>query len=56
VRIDYNLTKRNAVAFRYTQDAWSIPAPNNAFGWGDDPFATYQGSWNQPSKSIMGPA
>jgi hypothetical protein len=54
VRIDYNLTKRNAVAFRYTQDSWSIPAPNNAFGWGDDPFATYQGSWNQPSKSIMG--
>jgi len=54
VRIDYNLTKRNAIAFRYTQDAWSIPAPNNAFGWGDDPFATYQGSWNQPSKSIMG--
>lgn len=54
VRIDYNLTKKNAVAFRYTQDAWSIPAPNNAFGWGDDPFATYQGSWNQPSKSIMG--
>jgi len=54
VRIDFNLTKRNAIAFRYTQDAWSIPAPNNAFGWGDDPFATYQGSWNQPSKSIMG--
>lgn len=54
VRIDYNLTKRNAIAFRYTRDSWSIPAPNNAFGWGDDPFATYQGSWNQPSKSIMG--
>ncbi len=54
VRVDYNLTKKNAVAFRYTQDSWSIPAPNNAFGWGDDPFATYQGSWNQPSKSIMG--
>ena len=54
VRVDFNLTKRNAIAFRYTQDAWSIPAPNNAFGWGDDPFATYQGSWNQPSKSIMG--
>ncbi|HXM97329.1 MAG TPA: carboxypeptidase regulatory-like domain-containing protein [Candidatus Dormibacteraeota bacterium] len=54
VRVDLNLTKRNAIAFRYTQNAWSIPAPNNAFGWGDDPFATYQGNWNQPSKSIMG--
>ncbi|HEX4543576.1 MAG TPA: carboxypeptidase regulatory-like domain-containing protein, partial [Candidatus Acidoferrum sp.] len=54
VRVDYNLTKKNAITFRYTQNAWSIPAPNNAFGWGDDPFATYQGSWNQPSKSIMG--
>jgi hypothetical protein len=53
-RVDLNLTKRNAIAFRYTQNAWSIPAPNNAFGWGDDPFATYQGNWNQPSKSIMG--
>jgi len=31
-----------------------FPAPNNAFGWGDDNFATYQGSWDQPSKSIMG--
>ena len=54
VRVDYNLTKKNAITFRYTQDAWSIPAPNNAFGWGDDPFATYQGSWNQPSRSILG--
>lgn len=53
-RVDLNLTKRNTIAFRYTQNAWSIPAPNNAFGWGDDPFATYQGNWNQPSKSIMG--
>jgi hypothetical protein len=54
VRVDFNVNKRNSIAFRYTQDSWSIPAPNNAFGWGDDPFATYQGSWNQPSKSIMG--
>jgi hypothetical protein len=54
VRIDYDLTKKNRISFRYTQDAWQFPAPNNAFGWGDDNFATYQGSWNQPSKSIMG--
>jgi hypothetical protein len=54
VRVDFDLTKKNRISFRYTQDAWSFPAPNNAFGWGDDNFATYQGSWDQPSKSIMG--
>jgi len=54
VRIDYDLTKRSRISFRYTQDSWKFPAPNNAFGWGDDNFATYQGSWDQPSKSIMG--
>jgi len=54
VRIDYDLTKKNRISFRYTQDSWKFPAPNNAFGWGDDNFATYQGSWDQPSKSIMG--
>ena len=54
VRIDYNINKANRVTFRYTQDAWSIPAPNNGFGWGDDNFATYQGGWSQPSKSILG--
>jgi hypothetical protein len=54
LRLDYDITKANRVTFRYTQDAWTIPAPNNGFGWGDDPFATYQGSWSQPSKSILG--
>jgi hypothetical protein len=54
VRVDYDLTKKHRASFRYTQDAWSFPAPNNAFGWGDDNFATYQGNWDQPSKSIMG--
>ncbi|HEY6269358.1 MAG TPA: carboxypeptidase regulatory-like domain-containing protein [Candidatus Acidoferrum sp.] len=54
VRIDFDMTRRNRISFRYTQDSWKFPAPNNAFGWGDDNFATYQGSWDQPSKSIMG--
>jgi len=27
VRIDYDVTKRNRVSFRYTQDAWSFPGP-----------------------------
>ena len=52
-RIDYDVTKLNRLSFRYTQDSWKFPAPNNAFGWGDDNFATYQGSWDQPSKSVM---
>src|SRR6266404_1946440 len=54
VRVDFDVTKKNRISFRYTQDSWKYPAPNNAFGWGDDAFATYQGSWDQPSKSIMG--
>ena len=53
-RIDFDVTRKNRISFRYTQDSWKFPAPNNAFGWGDDNFATYQGSWDQPSKSIMG--
>ncbi len=53
VRIDYDVTKKNRISFRYTTDHWSFPAPNNAFGWGDDAFATYQGSWQQPSRSLM---
>jgi hypothetical protein len=53
VRVDFDMTKRNRISFRYTQDSWKFPAPNNAFGWGDTNFATYQGNWDQPSKSIM---
>lgn len=54
VRIDYDLTKRHRATFRYTQDSWKFPAPNNAFGWGDSIFPVLQGNWDQPSKSIMG--
>jgi len=53
VRIDYDLSKKNRISFRYTRDSWKFPAPNNAFGWGDTNFATYQGSWDQPSRSLM---
>lgn len=53
VRVDFDLNKSNRASFRFTQNSWKFPAPNNAFGWGDDNFATYQGSWDQPSKSIM---
>jgi len=54
VRADYNLTKSNTIMFRYTQDHWQNPAPNLQGYWGDDPFPAIEGSWNQPSKQIVG--
>jgi hypothetical protein len=53
-RADYNLTKSHQVMFRYTQDHWENPAPNLQGFWGDDPFPAIEGSWNQPSKQIVG--
>ncbi len=53
VRGDYNLTPRNVIMGRYTQDTWSNPAYNAGY-WGDDPFPALNSSWAQPSKSIMG--
>jgi hypothetical protein len=52
-RVDYNLNKKNTVSFRYTQENWSNPAPNLQAYWGDDLFPTVEGSWKQPSKSVM---
>jgi hypothetical protein len=54
VRADYNLTKSHQITFRYTQDHWENPAPNLQGYWGDDPFPVVEGSWNQPSKQIVG--
>ncbi len=51
VRIDYNLTSKNKIFGRYTQDHWSNPNPilfSNL--WGDDAFPTVESSWTQPSK------
>jgi hypothetical protein len=53
-RADFNLTKSNVIMFRYTQDHWQNPAPNLQGFWGDDPFPAIEGSWNQPSKQIVG--
>ncbi len=53
IRVDYNLTPRNSVFGRYTQDSWSNPAFNAGY-WGDDPFPALNSSWAQPSKSIVG--
>src|SRR5262249_35008945 len=53
-RADFNLTKSHQITFRYTQDHWKNPAPNLQGYWGDDPFPVIEGSWNQPSKQIVG--
>lgn len=53
VRIDFNANRKNTITFRYTQENWSNPAPNAQAYWGDDPFPAVEGSWRQPSKSVM---
>jgi hypothetical protein len=53
VRGDYNVTTNNRVTFRWTQDAWSSPAPNPNLFWGDTVFPTLTSDWSQPSKSVM---
>jgi hypothetical protein len=54
LRLDYNITRKHTATFRYTQDSWKNPAPNALDFWGDDPFPTVEGNWDQPSKSIVG--
>jgi hypothetical protein len=53
-RMDWNITKKHSMTFRYTQDSWTNPAPNAQNYWGDDPFPALEGNWDQPSKSIVG--
>ena len=57
VRGDYDITKNNRATFRWTQDNWQNPFPNNpGFDglWGDSSFPTVGSNWSQPSKSVMG--
>ncbi|MEO6589235.1 MAG: hypothetical protein ABIP06_07995, partial [Pyrinomonadaceae bacterium] len=51
VRIDYNLTSKNKIFGRYTQDHWgnAYPILTNSL-WGDDGFPTVESSWAQPSR------
>jgi Carboxypeptidase regulatory-like domain/TonB-dependent Receptor Plug Domain len=53
IRGDYDLTKRNRITFRWTNDSWTSPAPNPNLFWGDTFFPTLQSDWSQPSKSVM---
>jgi hypothetical protein len=52
-RVDFVLNRKNTLTFRYTQESWSNPAPSVQQYWGDDPFPAVEGSWSQPSKSVM---
>jgi hypothetical protein len=55
VRADYDVTKSNRATFRWTDDNWSNPVPNNPTGtfWGDSAFPTVMSNWSQPSRSVM---
>jgi hypothetical protein len=54
VRPDFDINKSNRATFRWTQDSWTNPFPNNGSGfWGDSEFPTVGSNWSQPSKSIM---
>jgi hypothetical protein len=54
VRGDYDVTRKNRATFRWTQDSWDNPFPNNgSVFWGDSEYPTVGSSWSQPSKSVM---
>ena len=48
------LRKKNRMTFRYTQDAGASRRRTMHLAGATTSWATYQGSWQQPSKSIMG--
>jgi len=54
VRGDYDITSKHRATFRWTDDSWSNPAPNDpsAF-WGESAYPTVQSTWAQPSRSVM---
>jgi hypothetical protein len=53
VRIDYNLTSKNKLFGRYTQDDWANGFPILTGNlWGDDAFPTVESAWTQPSRQV----
>ena len=52
-RVDYDLTQKHRVTFRWTQDSWKVPGPAPNQFWGDSIFPTVSSDWSQPSKSVM---
>ena len=54
VRGDYDVTHSNRASFRWTNEHWSDPSPNDASAfWGSGGFPTVNSGWSQPSRSIM---
>ncbi len=52
-RGDYDVTQKNRVTFRWTQDSWKVPGPAPGQFWGDSIYPTVSSDWSQPSKSVM---
>ena len=53
-RVDFNLTPRNTIMGRYTQDTWSNPSYNGNQYWGDSDFPVINANWAQPAKMAIG--
>jgi hypothetical protein len=54
VRGDYDITSKHRATFRWTNDSWDNPWPNNPIPfWGESAFPTVGSSWSQPSRSVM---
>jgi len=54
VRPDFDINKSNRATFRWTQDSWDNPFPNNGSNfWGDSEYPTVGSTWSQPSKSVL---
>src|SRR5450755_2557567 len=53
IRADYDVTNKNRITFRYTNDSWTSPGPDNTSFWGVSQFPTINSDWSQPSKSVM---
>jgi Carboxypeptidase regulatory-like domain/TonB-dependent Receptor Plug Domain len=54
VRGDYDITSKHRATFRWTNDSWDNPWPNNPQPfWGESAFPTVGSSWSQPSRSVM---
>jgi hypothetical protein len=54
IRTDFDVTKKNRITFRYTNDSWVSPGPDNTSFWGVSQFPTINSDWSQPSKSVLG--
>ncbi len=55
-RLDWSITDRARLMFRYTEDDWNNASPTagDANGlWGDDPFPSLDSAWAQPSESLV---